>query len=190
MKEFENFRIKVNGHVQIKDSDGNVLLDKKNAIHPQNMATVIARGLSRDADGYIYKLCFGNGGTFFNSSGQIVYRPPNTIGTADLYNLTYEVNVDDQSTGTPVTNSVTSSASPSPAITSIVTITTQLNANEPAGQAVQDNVTVDPESLFTFDEIGLKSPDGLLLSHLVFNPFEKTGNRAFLITYTLTISVS
>jgi hypothetical protein len=36
----------------------------------------------------------------------------------------------------------------------------------------------------------LKAADGSLLTHLVFSPFEKTANRAFLIIYTLTISVS
>jgi hypothetical protein len=187
----EKLNVSVNGHVMIRDAVTNeVIVDKCNAIHPQNMAYVIAKALSRDSNGYIYKLCFGNGGTFFNSSNQIVYRPPNTVGSADLYGLTYEVQVDDQSTGTPSTNSVASSQSASPAITSIVTITAQLNANEPAGQASADNVTTDPDAPFMFDEVGLKTTDDLLLSHLIFSPFEKTANRAFLIVYTLTISVS
>jgi hypothetical protein len=71
-----------------------------------------------------------------------------------------------------------------------VTVVALLGASEPAGQAVADNITTDPESLFVFDELGLKTADGLLLSHLVFSPIEKTANRAFIITYTLTISVS
>lgn len=189
MNEF--FNVRLIGHVNIRDADsGALVLTKSNAVHPQNMAVAIARSLSRDASGSIFKMCFGNGGTFFNSSQQIVYRSPNTIGAADLYNITYEVQVDEQESSTPVTNSVTSSPSPSPSITSMVTIVAQLGAGEPAGQAVADNLTTDPESLFVFDEIGLKTSDGLLLSHLVFSPIEKTANRAFLITYTLTVSVS
>lgn len=187
----EHFKVQVLGHVNIRDAEtGSLVLAKSNAIHPQNMAQAIARSLSRDANGSIFKMVFGNGGTFFNSSQQIVYRSPNTIGSAELYNPTYEVQVDEQDVATPATNSVTSSASPNPAITSLVTVVALLGASEPAGQAVADNITTNPESLFVFDELGLKTADGLLLSHLVFSPIEKTANRAFVITYTLTISVS
>lgn len=189
MKEL--FNVQLIGQVNIRDAKtGELVMMKKNAVHPQNMAIAISRSLARDANGTIYKMCFGNGGTFFNSSNEIVYRSPNTIGSTDLYNLTYEVLVDEQSSGTPVTNSVTSAASPNPAITSIVTIIAELGPSEPSGQAVADNITTNPESNFVFDEIGLKTADGLLLSHLVFSPIEKTANRAFSITYTLTISVS
>jgi len=188
----DNIIVNATGHLLIKDLVTNeIMLDQTNAIHPQNVAGVIARALSRDSNGFIFKLSFGNGGTFFNSSNAIVYRPPNTVGTnATLYNQTYTVQVDDQSVGTPVTNSVVSSAGISPSITSLVTITAQLNANEPAGQAIADNLTTNPEALFVFDEVGLQTSDNLLLTHLVFNPVEKTGNRAFLFIYVLTISVS
>lgn len=187
----EKFKISVDGYLSIRDVEtGEIVMEKSNAIHPQNMARVISKALAGDSNGVIYKLSFGNGGTFFNSSGSIIYRPPNTTGNADLYNKTYEVQVDDQSVGTPLTNSVISTASPNPAITSIVTVTAQLNANEPAGQASADNITTDTAALFMFDEVCLKTQDDVLLSHLVFSPFEKTANRAFLITYTLTISVS
>jgi hypothetical protein len=187
----EELKVTASGHVFIQDaSSGEVVVDEHNEVHPQNMALIIARALARDSFGSVYRMYFGNGGTFYNSSGSIVYRPPNTIGAANLYNPTYYVNVDEQSAGTPESNSVVSSASPSPAITSVVTITAQLNANEPAGQASGDNVTSDPDAPYVFDEVGLKSEDGLLLSHLIFSPFEKTGNRAFRIIYTLTISVS
>jgi hypothetical protein len=167
-----------------------VLRQKKNAIHPKNMASAIARSLSRNDNGFVFKLSFGNGGTFLNSSNKIIYRSPNILGAADLYNQTYEVQVDNNTQGTPPSNSVVPSDSPSPAITSVVTITCVLNSDEPAGQAVSSNLTTDFNSPFFFDELGLKTADGLLLSHLIFNPIEKTANRAFLITYTLTISVS
>ena len=187
----QGFNCQAIGRVVIHDqATGELLLDKKNAIHPQNMALVIARALARDDNGFISKLCFGNGGTFLNSSGQINYRSPNVIGAADLYNMTYSVQVDVQTIGTPPANSVVSLPSPTPATTAMIVVTAQLSASEPAGQAVADNVTTNPESLYTFDEIGLKTEDGLLLSHLVFSPVEKTANRAFLITYTLTVSVS
>lgn len=183
--------MQLKGRVKIIDPVTNELvLEVNNAIHPQNCATAIARSLARDSDGAIFKLAFGNGGTFLNSSSAIVFRTPNTIGAATLYNQTYFVQVDDQTVGTPSTNSVVSTQSPAPAITSLVVVTTLLSAGEPAGQAVADNITVDPESLYTFDEIGLFTNDDLLLTHVVFNPIEKTANRSFLITYTITISNS
>ena len=189
---FGQLNMALQGRVRVHDTDtGKLLLDSKNAIHSQNMALVVARALSRDDNGYVFKLVFGNGGTFYNTSNVLIYKTPNTIGSsASLYNQTYAVQVDEISAGTPVTNSVTSMASPAPALTSLVIVTAQLSATEPLGQALADNVTTDPEAPFIFDELGLMSSDGLLLSHLVFNPIEKTANRAWLITYTVTISAS
>jgi hypothetical protein len=187
----ELLSVKIKGHVKIQDMEtGEIVVDQHNDVHPQNMALVVSRALARDSNGYIFRMCFGNGGTSYTSSGTLVYRPSNTIGSADLYKPTYFVNVDEQSTGTPESNSVVSSPSPSPAITSNIRIVAQLNANEPAGQAETDNITTDSESPFVFDEIGLKTEDGLLLTHLVFTPFEKSGNRAFRIVYDLIVSVS
>lgn len=179
------------GAIKIIDPfTGEVILNKKNAIHPQNLALVIARGLAHQADSTVFQLSFGNGGTFFNSSNQLVFRPPSVVGASSLYNQTYTVQVDDVDSGTPTTNSVLASSSPAPAISSIVTVQALLAPNEPAGQAVADNLTTNLDADFVFDEMCLKTKDGLMLSHLVFSPIEKTSNRAFLITYTLTISAS
>lgn len=189
----EMLQVEVNGHMMIRDAETNeVIIEKYNAIHPKNIALVIAKALARDTvtSPGIFSLCFGNGGTFLNSSNQLVYRPPNTVGASTLYNQTYSIQVDDQSVGTPTTNSVNYAPSTSPSITSIVTITAHLNANEPSGQAVADNITTNPEAPYIFDEVGLKSSDDLLLSHLIMSPLEKTGNRVFFIIYTLTISIS
>ncbi len=125
-------------------------------------------------------------------SAQMATSRPPGVGASTLYNQTYSVQVDDQSAGTPNTNSVISSQSTAPAITSIITVTAELNASEPNGQASADNVTTNPNSTFTFDELGLTTNDSppLLLSHLIFSPFEKTANRAFQVIYTLTVSVS
>jgi hypothetical protein len=118
---------------------------------------------------------------------------PNTTGTAaTLYNQTYEEVIDSHDVSVAPGNSVISAPSPVPAITSIVTCTLELAPNEPAGQAGSDNVTTDPDSLYTFDELALFTNDQppLMMSHLIFSPVEKTANRSILITYTLTISVS
>jgi hypothetical protein len=191
MQSLINF--KVSGHVLIKDKEsGDILVDKDNAVHSANMAKIIARALAHESYGWIFKLSLGNGGTYFNSSSQIVYKTPNVTGVATLYNQTYEEQVDDNSTGgpAPAGNSVYSQPSPAPLTTYQVVTVMELDATEPAGQAVDDASTPDPESLYTFDELGLKSEDNLLLTHLIFSPIEKTANRAITITYTLTISVS
>jgi hypothetical protein len=190
--EHGDMSLKLVGRCLIHDAaTGQLLMERKNAIHPQNMALVVGRALAREDNGYVFELVFGNGGTFLNTSNTLVYKAPNIIGSAAaLYNQTYSVQVDEISSGTPVTNSVVAFPSPAPALTSLVIVTAQLSALEPLGQAVADNLTTDPEAAFVFDEIGLRSPDGLLLSHLVFSPIEKTANRAWLITYTITVSAS
>lgn len=182
----------IDGVVNIIDKNTNeVLVDKHNAIHPQNMARVIAKALAHEPNSWILKMGLGNGGTHVNTALQITYLTPNISGIgADLYNKTYEEQIDDQTVGTPSTNSVISTASPDPAITSIVVCTLELDSTEPNGQAISDGITTNPDSAYTFDELGLYSPDGLLLTHIVFSPIEKTSNRSILITYTLTISVS
>ena len=187
-------KLNVVGHVKAIDKDtGEVLIDKNNAIHPQNMARVIARGLAHEPNAWVYKMGLGNGGTHIDASLNISYLPPNVTGTtATLYNQTYSEVIDDQDVSVAPGNSAISAPSPAPAITSIVTCTLQLDANEPAGQATSDNTTTNPDSLYTFDELGLFTNDSppLMLSHLIFSPVEKTANRSILITYTLTISVS
>jgi hypothetical protein len=179
------------GRIVISDAKtGEIVLDHQNAIHPQNMATAIGRALSNDTTGIISKMAFGTGGSFYNSGATLIFRTPNTVGNATLYNQTYSVSVDEQNLATPTTNSVISSGAPSPSTNTIITVTVQLGAAEPAGQAAADNTTTNPEAPYVFDEIGLLTSDSLLLSHLIFTPIEKTANRAFLITYTLTVSVS
>lgn len=188
------FNIKVHGHVKAVDKDtGEVLIDKDNAIHPQNMARVIARALAHEPNSWVHKMCLGNGGTHIDASLNISYLPPNTRGvTAGLYNKTYEEIVDAKVVNVGARNTVVSAASPAPAITSIATVTLNLTADEPAGQATSDNGTRDPDSEFTFDELGLFTNDSppLMVSHLIFSPVEKTANRSIVITYTLTVSVS
>ncbi len=157
------------------------------------MARVIARGLAHESNSSVFKMNLGNGGTHIDTGLNITYLTPNVTGTtATLYNETYSEVIDEQEVSVAPGNSVVSSASPTPAITSVVTCTLELTADEPAGQAVSDGVTTDPDSLYTFDELGLFTGDStpLMLSHLIFSPIEKTANRSILITYTLTISVS
>lgn len=193
--------VNVVGHVLIKDKHtGQVMLDKNNAIHNKHMGIALARGLANapptgaPARGVnqIYALKLGNGGSAIDSGNMITYLPPNvTGGSANLYNTTYEELVDDQQATTPSENSVTYTTNADPDDTSIVIITATIAAGEPGGQDISDSPpNSDPEAQFAFDELGLFTSDGMLLTHIIFSPILKTANREIVITYTLTISVS
>lgn len=195
----EGFKLAVDGHVLIQDASGNVLLDKKNAIHPKNMALAIARGLANEANHSIFRLRLGNGGTTIDASQQIVYNTPKVSDSDnDLYNRTYDEVVDD-ATGSG-DNSVLSSAIAGTA-NSRVTITAVISPQDSIDWREDDQAgitgTVDPESNYFFDELGLftqgtgsNDAGELMLSHLIFSPIEQTASRELTITYTLTISVS
>jgi hypothetical protein len=212
----ETLQTIVAGHVLVKDELGNVLVDHHNAIHPKNMATAIARGLSNTVNYQIYKIKLGNQGTYIDNSQQIVFKPPSTTGdTANLYNPTYVEIVDDSNSGVGPGNSVTFTNIPGTTNTRVI-ITTVISANEavnrPTDEADSATPTPDPnaagtlnpKSQFFFDELGLftqqtsgNTPQDLLngagelmLSHLIFSPIEHTGSRELTIVYTLTISVS
>ena len=90
---------KIEGFVKITDpNSGEVIVDKKNAIHYENISIAMAQTLSDRALGYIYEMAFGNGGSAVDPTGVITYLPPNTTGqNADLYNETYAKVVDDNS---------------------------------------------------------------------------------------------
>ena len=90
---------KIEGFVKIHDpKTGEVLVDKKNAIHYENISIAMAETLSNRDVGWIYEMAFGNGGSSVDPTGVITYLPPNTTGqNADLYNETYAKVVDDNS---------------------------------------------------------------------------------------------
>lgn len=89
-------KVYIKGHCRIEDQYNNVLLDKDNDIHPQNMSRVIARALSNEHNGCIYRIAFGNGGTTTNMVEETIIKPAN-VGSWDsrLYNETYSEIVDD-----------------------------------------------------------------------------------------------
>jgi len=200
----EALKTLVSGHVKITDnSTGEVLVDKANAIHPKNMATAIARGLSNAANYQIYKMKLGNQGTYIDGTQQIIFRPPMTTGdTANLYSPTYVEVVDDANVAVGVGNSVTFMNVPASTNTRVI-ITCVISSNEAINNPTDSgdgDPSLNPEGTFFFDELGLftKETSGttlagvgeMMLSHLIFSPIEHTGNRELTIVYTLTISVS
>lgn len=97
--------VTVKGHLNIVDDLGNVLVDKDNAIHPQNMARIFARALANEPNSQINRIAFGNGGTIVDAAFTVTYRTPNDgqspdIATWDsrIYNETYSEIIDEGQT--------------------------------------------------------------------------------------------
>ena len=185
---------KIEGFVKITDPvSGEVLVDKKNAIHYENISIAMAQTLSNRDLGFIYQMAFGNGGSAVDPTGVITYLPPNTTGqNADLYNETYYKVVDDNSAADtdPNYNKMTVLHTSGNVYTDIVT-TCLLDYGEPAGQQAFDNST-NFNGEYVFDELGLKCWNGsadnlLLITHVIFHPVQKSLNRQIQIDYTLRI---
>lgn len=185
---------KIEGFVKIFDpNSGEVLVDKKNAIHYENISIAMAQTLANRDLGYIYEMAFGNGGSSVDPTGIITYLPPNTTGqNADLYNETYAKVVDDNSAADIDTaNNYLTVLHTSGKVYTDILVTCLLDYGEPSGQQAFDNST-DFNGEYVFDELGLKawngSADNLrLITHVIFHPVQKSLNRQIQIDYTLRI---
>jgi hypothetical protein len=191
--------IHVQGHIKIFDPEsGEVYIDKRNAIHYENISEAIAYNLANKGQNYIYEMHFGNGGTSVDPTGIINYLPPNiNTSNSNLYNPTFSKIVDNTSAlnADPTRNKMEIRHVPGRVYTDIV-ISCLLDYGEPAGQSAFDNTT-NLEDTYTFDELGLKARStdgssgltttGKLLTHVVFHPVQKSLNRLIQIDYTVRI---
>jgi hypothetical protein len=133
-------------------------------------------------------MAFGNGGSAVDPTGVITYLPPNTTGAnASLYNQTYQKVVDDNSASNtdPANNYMTVVHTSGAVYTDIIT-TCLLDYGEPLGQQAFDNSST-MQGEFVFDELGLVSESGKLLTHVIFSPVQKSLNRLIQIDYTVRI---
>lgn len=181
------------GHIKIFDPvSGEIFIDKRNAIHYENMSVAMVNALSNQGRGTIYQMVFGTGGTVVDPTGLIAYLTPNTVGiNSSLYNQTYSKIVDQNAAenADPVRNKMeirhVSGATYSDIIVSCV-----LDYGEPDGQEAFDN-SQDMSGNFVFDELGLRSKDstglGKLLTHVIFHPVQKSLNRLLQIDYTIRV---
>lgn len=185
---------KIEGFVKIYDPvTGEIMVDKKNAIHYENLSIAMAQTLSDRNIGYIYLMAFGNGGSSVDPTGVITYLPPNVTGqNADLYNETYAKVVNDNSAADtdPVNNKMTVLHTPTTVYTDIL-VQCLLDYGEPPQQQAFDNST-NFNGEFVFDELGLKVWNGAadnlkLITHVIFHPVQKSLNRQIQIDYTLRI---
>lgn len=191
-------RLKIEGFVKITDPNTQeVLVDKRNAIHYENISVALANTLSNRGVGSIYQMAFGNGGSSVDATGIITYLPPNTTGqSAGLYNQTYVKIVDDTNilNTDPINNKMTVRHVPGTVYTDII-VNCLLDYGEPSTQAAFDNSN-NLEGLYVFDELGLLASYGLdenrqqqtqLLTHVIFHPVQKSLNRQIQIDYTVRI---
>ena len=193
-KPNEDTGVHVEGHIKIHDPEsGEVFVDKRNAIHYENISEAMALSLANKTTGFIHEMHFGNGGTSVDPTGVITYLPANNTGqNSDLYNQTYYKVVDDNSSlnTDPTRNKIeTRHTTGNNYIDSLVTCL--LDYGEPSGQSAFDN-TSNLDEEYVFDELGLKSwvgtvATGKLLTHVIFHPVQKSLNRLIQIDYTVRI---
>lgn len=185
--------IHVQGHIKIYDpSTQEVYINKRNAIHYENMSIALAETIANSGQGFIYEMVFGNGGTTVDPTGIITYLTPNSTGTnASLYNQTYSKVVDDRAVANidPIRNKIETRHVTGTNYTDVF-ITCLLDYGEPSGQQAFDNTT-DNNSDYVFDELGLKSYSSTgqsrLLTHVIFHPVQKSLNRLIQVDYTVRI---
>ena len=181
------------GHIKIFDPNTKeVFIDKRNAIHYENMSVAMVQSLSNQGQGTIYQMAFGSGGTIVDPTGLITYLTPNTIGVnSSLYNQTY-VKVVDQNAieNTDPARNLMQVRHISGATYSDILISCLLDYGEPLEQQAFDN-SVDMNGNFVFDELGLisynPSGTGKLLTHVIFHPVQKSLNILLQIDYTIRV---
>ena len=182
------------GHIRIFDPEsGEEYVNKRNAIHFENMSEALALSVANKTTGFIHEMAFGNGGTSVDPTGVITYLPANSTGqNASLYNQTYYKVVDNNSSLNTDAgrNKLTVSHVSGNVYTDIV-VSCLLDYGEPNDQQAFDN-TSNFNDTYTFDELGLKSWSGTvntgkLLTHVIFHPVQKSLNRLIQIDYTIRI---
>lgn len=193
MQSKELTGIHVEGHLKIFDPNTKeIFVNKRNAIHYENISIALAQSLANSGQGFIYEIGFGNGGTAIDPTGIITYLTPNSAGSnARLYNQTFAKVVDDRSSNNndPTRNFIETRHVTGTNYTDVF-VTCLLDYGEPTGQDAYDTAT-DGSSLFIFDELGLKSYSttgtSMLITHVIFHPVQKSLNRLIQIDYTVRI---
>jgi len=194
-KPNETQGVHMEGHIKIFDPvSKEIIIDKRNAIHYENMSISLAESLANEGRGNIVEMAFGNGATTVDPTGIITYLTPNNSGVnASLYNQTYYKTVDDNNVNNtdPARNFIETRHTLGTTYTDIL-ISCLLDYGEPSGQEAFDNST-NMDGNFVFDEIGLKAysangaNQGRLLTHVIFHPVQKALNRLIQIDYTIRI---
>ena len=185
----ENSRIGMQGHILITDMDsGKVVLDVMNAVHKENMAAAIASAMTNSVDsdgkeGFVNKLCFGDGGSESTSDGRMIYGKTNSTGhAAGLHSAIYQKIVDYRPI--PGNDTTHTRISHVPGTDSAaIRIICVLDNDEPEVGSTGRNSGTD----FVFDEMGVVSQQGHLLTHATFHPIRKGVDNRLRIEYSLNM---
>jgi hypothetical protein len=195
MQSQETTGIHIEGHIKIWDpASTEVYVDKRNAIHYENISIALANSLADSGNGFVYEMAFGNGGTAIDPTGIITYLTPNSSGSnASLYNQTYAKVVNQNSSNNldPSRNFIEVRHVTGTNYSDLfVTCLLDYGDGNNSGQSAFDNATTT-DGAFVFDELGLKSysssGSSLLLTHVIFHPVQKSLNRLIQIDYTVRI---
>lgn len=203
MKPDDTMGLNMSGHILIRDKEtGEVLTNKRNAIHYGNMAYIVAQALNNRSDAFVYYMGFGNGATSVDTAGRVVYKTPRVSESyesgASLYSRTYQKRVDADNGDD--TSTVEIFVGPS---YSDLKVTCTLGYGEPTqeqGASVFDSSTTN-EGPFVFDELALFSKPfdstvdepietSSMLTHVIFHPVQKSLNRIIEVIYTVRIQLS
>jgi len=195
MQSQETTGIHIEGHIKIYNPEtGEIFINKRNAIHYENISIALANSLADSGNGFVYEMAFGNGGTAIDPTGIITYLTPNSSGSnASLYNQTYSKVVNQNSSNNldPSRNYIEVRHVTGTNYSDLfVTCLLDYGDGNNSGQLAFDNATTT-NGTFVFDELGLKSfsstGNSLLLTHVVFHPVQKSLNRLIQIDYTVRI---
>lgn len=194
----------VEGHILIKDLiTGRILVNKRNKINFENMSVCLANSAA-NAGQTIFEMHFGNGGATVDASGAITYKNPNTdIASGNLYSAKFFKVIDGTDSNNTSTshNYMTINHTSGQNYTDII-VTCTMDYGEPIASdttfnlagvdqgTLDNNASVD--GTFVFDELGLRARAstlgaGILLSHVIFHPVEKSANRVIQVIYTIRI---
>lgn len=181
---------KMQGYLKIWDEEtGKLLVSSHNDIHYENASLSIAQALA-NKKGWIKEMLFGNGGVKMNALNEYTFLPTNTMGSsATLYNEVYTKIVDQYNTNNSDTvNNYMSVSHIDGQLYTDLSINAHLSKGEPSGQNTtnQDGNVI---SEFSFNEIGLRTYNGYMITHLVFQPILKASNISLKFQYVIRIAM-
>jgi len=180
----------VKGHLRVyEEESGNILLDRHNDIHNENFSKALAYSLANQGN-TIQALALGSGGVRVNASNEFLYSSPQIIGrTASLYAETYRKIIDQHNSNNidSTRNYITVEHGIGNDYTDIKCHCT-LEKNEPSSQAVITN-TNEIISEYTFNEAGLMTSTGDLITHLCFYPIAKSNDITLIFDYIIRIQM-
>ena len=192
------------GIIKISDPHtGEVFVHQENAIHFGNISWAITNALGGSDTGHITHMVFGSGGTSIDSSGNISYRSPNTStlqdASAEPYQATYWEDL--AASGNSITTIPSTSNFSDLTTTVLIAFGEPDQASPEFLQSVTDTATTTNDT-YVFDELALYtgtsmgtlnpydfSPDGRMVTHVIFHPVQKAQNREIQIEYTIRVQM-